>query len=554
MRYSKLELIKKLIVFVSPLIFIMCITIILRVLGFIVATAIPVLGVIGSLSIIEPTIIESIISFKTIIILLISCAISRGILHYFEQLSGHYIAFTLLAMIRDKVFATMRRLAFEKLQKKESGSLLTVITSDIEMLEVFYAHTIAPVASAIIYFVFMFIVLFHFHFVISICMSLIYLILGIALPVLFSKMENNIGSSYRKKLAELNSFFLDSIMGIKEIVFFNTVYKRQKEINKKGDAIKNNFKRFKKFEGNTTSVTEAVLTICNIFMIAICALLVLTEHINFVRFLITASILISGYGPILAVTALAVNLQQTFVAAERVFSLLDEEEKIKEVTSGENIKFDNIKAEHINFKYENADVLNDINLQLHKNQIIGLCGKSGSGKSTFLKLLMRFYDPISGCILMNSVDIKNVNNKSLRNCISYMTQQTYIFKKTIYENILLARRDATKEDVIDSAKKASIHNFIISLPNGYDTKISELGQNLSSGEKQRIGLARAFLHNAPLLLLDEPTGNLDSLNEAVILNSIFSEKDEKAILIVSHRKSTVNIADKIYTMNSGRLH
>lgn len=550
---KKSKLIKKLIVFVKPLSGVMSITVILRVLGFIIAAAIPVLGGVGIVSLLGLKIFGVSVSLDFVIKGLIVCAVSRGILRYGEQLSGHYIAFTLLALIRDKIFTAMRKLAFVKLQKKDSGSLLSIITADIELLEVFYAHTIAPAASAVLYFIFAVIIFGKIHIVLSFTVALIYIVMGVLLPLLFAKMDDGAGVEYRKKMSSLNSFFLDSLLGIKEIIFFDKIRERKENIEKRGDAISGTFKLLKNFEGKTFALTEATLTLCNFLMLGVSAFLLVKGEIDFASFLISNLMLLSGYGPIIAVSGLAVNLQQTFASAERVFSLLDEEPELKEVTDGQNVSFENIAADNINFRYDNMEVLKDVSLSVKKDEIVGLCGKSGSGKSTLLRLLMRFFDPLSGEVKMNGIDIKKINTASLREAISYITQQTYIFKKSIYENIHLANRNASREEVIEAAKKAAIHDFIMSLPAGYDTKMTELGGNLSSGEKQRLGLARAFLHKAPLLLLDEPTGNLDSLNEALILNSIYQEKKDKGVLIVSHRKSTVNAADKIVYIENGRV-
>ncbi len=550
---KKSKLIKKLIVFVKPLSGVMSITVILRVLGFIIAAAIPVLGGVGIVSLLGLKVFGVSVSLDFVIKGLIVCAVSRGILRYGEQLSGHYIAFTLLALIRDKIFTAMRKLAFVKLQKKDSGSLLSIITADIELLEVFYAHTIAPAASAVLYFIFAVIIFGKIHIVLSFTVVLIYIVMGVLLPLLFAKMDDGAGVEYRKKMSSLNSFFLDSLLGIKEIIFFDKIRERKENIEKRGDAISGTFKLLKNFEGKTFALTEATLTLCNFLMLGVSAFLLVKGEIDFASFLISNLMLLSGYGPIIAVSGLAVNLQQTFASAERVFSLLDEEPELKEVTDGQNVSFENIAADNINFRYDNMEVLKDVSLSVKKDEIVGLCGKSGSGKSTLLRLLMRFFDPLSGEVKMNGIDIKKINTASLREAISYITQQTYIFKKSIYENIHLANRNASREEVIEAAKKAAIHDFIMSLPAGYDTKMTELGGNLSSGEKQRLGLARAFLHKAPLLLLDEPTGNLDSLNEALILNSVYQEKKDKGVLIVSHRKSTVNAADKIVYIENGRV-
>lgn len=292
----------------------------------------------------------------------------------------------------------------------------------------------------------------------------------------------------------------------------------------------------------------------NILMLAVGLWLYANAQISFAGLLVAVILLMSSYGPVIALSNLSNNMLQTLASGERVLGLLAEEPALKEVVNGKKVEnIQQLEVENLHFSYGSEAILTQINLRLNKGQILGIHGRSGSGKSTLLKLIMRFYDPQSGEIRLNQTALSELDTANLRDNMAYITQQTYIFNESIYENIVLANRQATKQQVIEAAKNAGIHDFIMSLPAGYDTKITEMGNNLSDGEKQRIGIARAFLHNAPIILLDEPTSNLDSLNEAIILQSLLKVKAEKLIILVSHRASTMAICDQVIQIENGRL-
>ncbi|EFW36485.1 amino acid ABC transporter ATP-binding/permease protein [Treponema phagedenis] len=553
MRYTKFQLIIKLFDIVKPLLPIMVITIIAGVAGFMAATFIPVLGAAGMLQVLQVSGAENLFTIKTIIVLLGILSLSRGVLRYLEQLSGHYIAFKLLALIRDKVFESLRKLAFVKLQRKDSGQLLSIITADIELLEVFYAHTIAPVSIAVIcssIFIFLFV---RISWIFASIAAIAYLVLGLFLPLVFSKKEKTLGTEYRAQVGDLNAYFLESLRGMKEIFFFNLVAKREATLEEKNNKVDSLFKRIKNFSGLNRAVSEACILIFDITMVAAASILFASGSISFIGMVISAVLFMSSFGPVIAVTNLSTNLIQTFASAERVISLLEEKPEITDVTDKHDIRFETLALNSVSFAYDTEEVLKNISFTAEKNTIIGIHGKSGSGKSTLLKLIMRFYDPQSGNIKINNTDLKEINTASLREAISYVTQHTYVFNKSVYENLIIANRAASKDTVIAAAKKANLHDFVLTLPQGYDTKIAELGLSISGGERQRIGVARAFLHQAPLILLDEPTSNLDSLNEAVILQSLLREKENKTILLVSHRKSTMGIADTVINIDSGRI-
>ncbi|MDU2244146.1 MAG: thiol reductant ABC exporter subunit CydC [Haemophilus parainfluenzae] len=536
---------------VTPLAHIMAFTITMGTLGFLAAIFIMVLGAMGLVNLLN---FDTHLSFSGILIALIVLAVARGALRYLEQMSGHYIAFKLLALLRDKVFSSLRRLAFVKLQDKQAGQLVSLVTNDIELLEVFYAHTIAPIMIAFFTSAILLLVFGHLSGWFVLVALAAYLTVGVILPIITTKLAREDGRRYRELVGEMNDFFLDSVRGMKEIQLFGYAKQRLDEIQQRSQKIDTAFERIKDQEAKVRVYTEVAVSAFNIIMLFTGLILFSLDKIDFSAFLIGVILLMSSYGPVIALSNLSSNLLQTLASGERVLSLLAEEPELKDVESAVNLKeVSRIDVESVSFAYGEEQILSDVSLSVKKGEILGIHGRSGSGKSTLLKLLMRFYDPKSGSIKINGESLPNINTRSLRDNMAYITQQTYIFNETIEENIRLARRDATLDEIMEAAKKASIHDFILSLPEGYQTKMTELGGNLSDGEKQRIGIARAFLHNAPIILLDEPTSNLDSLNEAMILKSLLNVKAEKLIILVSHRQSTMAICDQVIGIENGRM-
>ena len=536
---------------VTPLSHIMAFTITMGTLGFLAAIFIMVLGAMGLVNLLN---FDTHLSFSGILTALIVLAVARGALRYLEQMSGHYIAFKLLALLRDKVFSSLRRLAFVKLQDKQAGQLVSLVTNDIELLEVFYAHTIAPIMIAFFTSVILLLVFAHLSGWFVLVALAAYLTVGVILPIITTKLAREDGRRYRELVGEMNDFFLDSVRGMKEIQLFGYAKQRLDEIQQRSQKIDTAFERIKDQEAKVRVYTEVAVSAFNILMLFTGLILFSLDKIDFSAFLIGVILLMSSYGPVIALSNLSSNLLQTLASGERVLSLLAEEPELKDVESAVDLKdVSRIDVENVSFAYGEEQILSDVSLSVKKGEILGIHGRSGSGKSTLLKLLMRFYDPKSGSIKINGEILPNINTRSLRDNMAYITQQTYIFNETIEENIRLARRDATLDEIMEAAKKASIHDFILSLPEGYQTKMTELGGNLSDGEKQRIGIARAFLHNAPIILLDEPTSNLDSLNEAMILKSLLDVKAEKLIILVSHRQSTMAICDQVIGIENGRM-
>ena len=536
---------------VTPLAHIMAFTITMGTLGFLAAIFIMVLGAMGLVNLLN---FDTHLSFSGILTALIVLAVARGALRYLEQMSGHYIAFKLLALLRDKVFSSLRRLAFVKLQDKQAGQLVSLVTNDIELLEVFYAHTIAPIMIAFFTSAILLLVFGHLSGWFVVVALAAYLTVGVILPIITTKLAREDGRRYRELVGEMNDFFLDSVRGMKEIQLFGYAKQRLDEIQQHSQKIDTAFERIKDQEAKVRVYTEVAVSAFNIIMLFTGLILFSLDKIDFSAFLIGVILLMSSYGPVIALSNLSSNLLQTLASGERVLSLLAEEPELKDVESAVDLKeVSRIDVENVSFAYGEEQILSDVSLSVKKGEILGIHGRSGSGKSTLLKLLMRFYDPKSGSIKINGEILPNINTRSLRDNMAYITQQTYIFNETIEENIRLARRDAKLEEIMEAAKKASIHDFILSLPEGYQTKMTELGGNLSDGEKQRIGIARAFLHNAPIILLDEPTSNLDSLNEAMILKSLLNVKAEKLIILVSHRQSTMAICDQVICIENGRM-
>ena len=550
MNRNGLKVMYKLIGLVLPLVHVMIAAITMGVIGFLTAIFIIVLGGVGLLNILG---FATALSLKQVIIGIVICAVLRGILRYAEQGSNHYIAFKLLALIRHKVFIKLRKLAPAKLEGKDKGNLISIITTDTELLEVFYAHTISPIIIAFITSVIMTIFIGRYNIFLGAIALVAYFIVGVIIPVWSSNQGDETGQQYRDELGDLNSYFLSSIRGINDIIQYGVGKERLDEINRRTDELETKQKFLLKQEGSNRAVTDTAILLCSMVMLFAGCILYNKGQVDFTQVIIPLIALMSSFGPVVAISNLSNNLFHTIAAGNRVLDLLEEEPAVEEVSGKETVEFADMKLENVSFAYDDEVILEDFNMEIKKNTIIGIYGKSGCGKSTLLKLLMRFWEVDNGSITIGGKNINEINTSDLRKMQSFVTQDTYLFNDTIANNIGIAKENATMEEIIAAAKKASIHDFIMSLPKGYDSKVGELGGNLSGGEKQRIGIARAFLHDAPMILLDEPTSNLDSLNEGIILKSLMESKENKTIIIVSHRKSTMNIADVVLDVEKNSL-
>lgn len=543
-RRNGIQVMLGLIGLIKPMLGIMILAIIMGCIGNLMAISITILGCMGLM---EVAGIYKGIALSTILILTVVLGIMRGPLRYAEQACNHYIAFKLLARIRHKVFASLRRLAPAKLEGEKKGNLISIITSDIELLEVFYAHTISPVMIAFIVSLIMSIFIGLKNVYLGMTAAFFYILVGVIIPVINSRLGQDTGLNYRKDFGELNTNVLDNLYGLEEILQYQQSADRLRVMNDKTDQLEKLNKKLKKSENIQRVITDIVILSAGLVMLATAYHFEKTGHITVADMVISVIAMMSSFGPAAALSALSNNLHHTLASGNRVLNLLEEEPVTEEILRGEAFCDSDINCEDITFAYPESQriILDKFSHSFKKNKIHGILGKSGCGKSTLLKLLMRFFAVDSGSISYGNLNVNSIKTSSLRDNIAYVTQETFLFQDTIGNNIKVAKENATRQEVEEAAKKASIHDFIMSLPKGYDTMLAELGDSISGGERQRIGLARAFLHNGNIILLDEPTSNIDSLNESVILNSIKKESDGKTIILVSHRKSTMGIAHEV---------
>ena len=583
-RRSAIQIMGSLIGLVKPLLHIMLAAIILGTLGYLCAIFLTILagqvivhgfltGVAGMIVPVEKMWLVF-TPVKTIITVMIVIAVLRGILHYVEQYCNHFIAFKLLAIIRHKVFASLRKLCPAKLEGRDKGNLISIITTDIELLEVFYAHTISPIAIATLTSIIMVIFIGRYHWLAGVLALAAYLIVGVAIPMWNGKRGSQKGMEFRTSFGELNSFVLDSLRGLDETIQYGQGGQRKEQMSERSKKLAEMQESLSKMEGSQRSFTNMVILLASFGMLALTIWLYAKDEMGFEGILTCTIAMMGSFGPVVALSSLSNNLNQTLASGERVLSLLEETPLVEEIPGDVDTEestghsFTGAKAENVTFAYKvngsagdregglghgEEVILDHYSLTLQPGQITGIHGASGSGKSTLLKLLMRFWDVQEGSVSVDGADVREIPTKHLRDMESYVTQETHLFHDSIANNIAIAKPGATREEIMEAAKKASIHDFIMTLPKGYDTEVGELGDTLSGGEKQRIGIARAFLHDAELILLDEPTSNLDSLNEGIILKSLKESAERKTVVLVSHRVSTMNVADVVYEMENGRI-
>ena len=570
-RRSAIQIMGSLIGLVKPLLHIMLAAIILGTLGYLCAIFLTILagqvivhglltGVAGMIVPVEKMWLVF-TPVKKIITVMIVIAVLRGILHYVEQYCNHFIAFKLLAIIRHKVFAALRKLCPAKLEGRDKGNLISIITTDIELLEVFYAHTISPIAIATLTSIIMVIFIGRYHWLAGLLALAAYLIVGVAIPMWNGKRGSQKGMEFRTSFGELNSFVLDSLRGLDETIQYGQGEKRKEQMTGQSKNLAGMQEDLSKMEGSQRSFTNMVILLASFGMLALTIWLYAKGEMGFEGILTCTIAMMGSFGPVVALSSLSNNLNQTLASGERVLSLLEETPLVEEIpgdvetfgAESMEYEFTGAEAENVTFAYGEEVILDNYSLKLQPGKITGIHGASGSGKSTLLKLLMRFWDVQDGSVSVDGTDVRKIPTKHLRDMESYVTQETHLFHDSIANNIAIAKPGASREEIMEAAKKASIHDFIMTLPKGYDTEVGELGDTLSGGEKQRIGIARAFLHECPLILLDEPTSNLDSLNEGIILKSLKESAEKKTVVLVSHRVSTMNVADVVYEMENGRI-
>ena len=579
-RRSAIQIMGSLIGLVKPLLHIMLAAIILGTLGHLCAIFLTILAgqviihglLAGVAGMIVPVNNMWLVftPVKTIITVMIVIAVLRGILHYMEQYCNHFIAFKLLAIIRHKVFAALRKLCPAKLEGRDKGNLISIITTDIELLEVFYAHTISPIAIATLTSIIMVIFIGRYHWLTGLLALAAYLIVGVAIPMWNGKRGSQKGMEFRTNFGELNSFVLDSLRGLDETIQYGQGEKRREQMSEQSKNLAGMQESLSKMEGSQRSFTNMVILLASFGMLALTIWLYDKGAMGFEGILTCTIAMMGSFGPVVALSSLSNNLNQTLASGERVLSLLEETPLVEEIPGDVETEheFTGAEAENVTFAYkvngsegdregglghDNEVILDNYSLKLQPGKITGIHGASGSGKSTLLKLLMRFWDVQGGSMSVDGTDVRKIPTRHLRDMESYVTQETHLFHDSIANNIAIAKPGASREEIMEAAKKASIHDFIMTLTKGYDTEVGELGDTLSGGEKQRIGIARAFLHDAPMILMDEPTSNLDSLNEGIILKSLKESAEKKTVVLVSHRVSTMNVADVVYEMENGRI-
>lgn len=547
---SGFQVMGRLIGLVKPLAGFMALAICMGLVGHLAASFITILG---GYAVAELLGFDTRLSIKVIFILVCVFAVVRGILRYAEQACNHYIAFQLLALIRDKVFRALRRLCPAKLDGRDKGNLIAVITSDIELLEVFYAHTISPIAIAFLFSLILCLFIGSFGAVFGWIALAAYITVGIIIPVLTSRFSGDDGIRFRAKSGNLSAFVLDSLRGLPETLQYNRGEARLSEMIAQTASLSAEEEKLKRTAGRNQAVTNGVILFFDLVMLSVSAVLYQKGQVNFGGVLIPTMALMSSYGPVVALANLGSTLQNTFAAGNRVLDILDETPVVEDIDGMEEIAFSGAAAENVTFAYDEERILDNVSVDIPQGAVVGIVGKSGSGKSTLLKLFMRFWKTDRGSIKVSDTDVNHINTANLREMESFVTQETQLFHDSISNNLRIAKLDATNQEIEAACRKASVHEFIMSLSKGYDTPVGELGETLSGGERQRLGLARAFLHDSDLLLLDEPTSNLDSLNEAVILKSLREEKGNRTVVLVSHRRSTMRIADTIYSVEHGRV-
>ncbi len=549
-RRSGFTVMARLVGLVRPLTGYMILAIAMGLLGHLCAAFITILG---GYAVLELLSFDTPIPLGVIFACVILFSAVRAGLRYAEQSCNHFIAFKLLALIRDKVFQALRKLAPAKLDGRDKGDLISIITSDIELLEVFYAHTISPAAIAALFTVIMCLFIGSFHRMLGILALIAYAVVGVAVPLVVSKVSGDTGMQLRNRSGELSGFVLDSMRGLNETIQYGQGVSRLDQMNAKTEALSAVEETMKRTAGRNTAATNTIILGFDLLMLFASAILFQKGAVDFSGVLIPTLALFSSFGPVVALAALGSTLQSTFAAGNRVLDILDESPITEEVTGKDKVAFSGAAAKHVTFAYGNETILENFSVELPVRKIIGIQGRSGSGKSTLLKLLMRFWTVQNGSIEVSGKRVDDINTTNLRDLESFVTQETHLFHDSIRNNIRIAKLHATDAEIEAACRKASVHDFIMTLPQGYNTPVGELGDTLSGGERQRLGLARAFLHDAPFMLLDEPTSNLDSLNEAVILRSLKEEQQGRTVVLVSHRESTMRIADQVFSVEHGRM-
>lgn len=550
-RRSGIKIVSGLLALIGSLSYVILLAVINGSIGHAIGTFIPVLGALAIAKVCGAPVA---LSYTWLFVLIIGFGLLRGALRYLEQYSNHYIAFRLLAKIRDVIFKKLRVLCPAKLETKQKGTIISMITADTETIEVFYAHTISPVCIAVVSSLAIFLFI---GFVVNLYMALFalfaYIVIGVIMPVIGNKIVSSSGGNYRKEFTAFNGYFMDAIKGSRDIILHGKEEERERTVGEYTDRLLAATDVMKTKSLITSVITNIVVYLLDFGMLALGIALVIAGKLSAPLMAVGVVALMSSYAPVLAISKLPENLSQTFSSGDRIISLLEEEPAVTDIEGKTDFDFESLETKDLSFGYGEKEVLSGISCSVSKGEIVGIMGKSGCGKSTLLKLLLRFWSKGGGEIRYNGADIENVNTLSLKDNVVMVSQTTYLFDDTVRGNLKIAKQNATDEELDRACKSAGIYDFISKLKDGYDTKIGAGGVALSAGEAQRLGLARAFLSDAKLILLDEPTSNVDAINEGIILKALKEQKNKKSIVLVSHRESTMAICDKIYKMENGRI-
>ena len=548
---SNARVIWRMLGLVRPLSGFMVISVLCGVAGFCCATFLPVLAVWEACSIVlrqEPPLPLG-VCLGTLALM----ALLRGILRYAEQICNHYIAFKLLAHIRSEVFASLRRLAPARLSGVDRGSLISTLTSDIELLEVFFAHTISPVCIAALMLVVMVAFTGSFAWQLGLVMLVAQLVVGAVVPIMVFRVSGNGGRVVRDRAAGLSTFVLDGLRGLTEVLQFDVGASRLRTLDERSRRLAGAQRAVSAVGSTGSAAADAAIAAFSLAELLVGVNLHMAGVVDASAVAISAAAMLGSFGPAVALASLGSTLQGTLAAAHRVIDVLEEEPVVEEVSEGDTISFGGAAAKNASFSYGRKRILDNVTVEIPKGSIVGIVGKSGSGKSTLCRLMMRFWDVDRGQISISDQRIDTIRTDNLRDMEALVEQDTYLFHQSIRDNLLIAKPHAIQSELDAACRAASIYDFIMGLPEGYDAEVGELGDTLSGGERQRLGLARAFLHDAPLLILDEPTSNLDSLNEGIILCSLDRQRRKRTVLLVSHRASTMAVADRVFSMDSGRV-
>ena len=564
---STFQVIKRLLGEAKPLAGLMVAASTAGTIGHLAATFLPVFGIIAGFALAGNPVWG--MSAAGAITAMIVCAVLRGLTRYVEQYLNHNVAFHLLALFRSKAFAALRRLAPAKLAGKGKGDLIAMLTTDVELLEIFFAHTISPVAIAVTTTIVYAIVAATLSPWMALALIVSHLIIGIIVPRFFATGVRNLGPAIRGAAGELDNVMLDDMRGLDEIIRFGRGEDRAQAIEDRTRALWRNHAKLSRVNGRFAGVGGLLVALLTSAAAGIAINLAGVNLYDIPALVAAFALLASSFGPTLALAALPANLTQTFASARRLFGLMDEAPAVVE-TGTANSDYEGMRLDRVTFAYpgeESEAILADFSLDVPQHGILGIQGPSGRGKSTMLKLLMRYWDPQRGQVTLSGTPLPQIDVHARRRIQAMMSQETHLFDGTIRENLFIALpeseiRNGGAAGVLDARlrealAKASVLDLIDSLPDGLDTQVGELGDRLSEGERQRIGLARVFLRNADLVLFDEPTSRLDALNEAIILRSIHElSKSEQnadkgqdvAVVLVSHRESAMRVADAVLNL------